>query len=175
MKEDSAPTSLDERLAKLPSDIVPPRNLWPGIVREILRRPRASPALAFAAAAAVICFAGALAWVVLHSRSEPGAAGAATAHVGASLAEPRDAGYLATRAELEKIFRERLELLDPTTRAKIETSLASIRAAREDITKALAADPESPVLEQLLESAWHDEFDLYDDVVRTTEPTLARI
>jgi hypothetical protein len=173
--KDSAPATLDEQLAKLASDIVPPRNLWPGIVREILRRPRASPALAFAAAAAVICFAGALAWVALHGRPGSSGSGAATANVGASLAEPRDAGYLATRAALEKTFHERLALLDPATRAQIETSLASIRAAREDIAKALAADPESPVLEQLLESAWHDEFDLYDDVVRTTQPTLARI
>jgi hypothetical protein len=171
----SAPTSLDQQLAKLAPDIVPPRNLWPGIVREILRRPRASPALAFAAAAAVICFAMALAWVVLHGRPGSSGSGAATAYVGASLAEPRDAGYLAARAALEQTFHERLALLDPATRAQIETSLASIRAAREDIAKALAADPESPVLEQLLESAWHDEFDLYDDVVRTTQPTLARI
>ena len=173
--KDSAPTTLDEQLAKLASDIVPPRNLWPGIVREILRRPRASPVLAFAAAAAMICFAGALAWAVLHSR--PGSSGseAATAYMGASLAEPRDAGYLATRAALEQTFHERLALLDPATRAQIEMSLASIRAAREDIAKALAAHPESPVLEQLLESAWHDEFNLYDDVLRTTQPTLARI
>jgi hypothetical protein len=173
--KDSAPTTLDEQLAKLASDIVPPRNLWPGIVREILRRPRASPALAFAAAAAVICFAGALAWVVLHGRPGSSGSGVAAAYIGASLAEPRDAGYLAARAALEKTFHERLTLLDPATRAQIETSLASIRAAREDIAKALAAHPESPVLEQLLESAWHDEFDLYDDVVRTTQPTLARI
>jgi hypothetical protein len=173
--KDTAPTTLDAQLAKLAPDIVPPRNLWPGIVREILRRPRASPALAFAAAAAVICFAGALAWVVLHSRPGSSASGATTGFVGASLAEPRDPGYLAARAALEKTFHERLALLDPATRAQIETSVASIRAAREDIAKALAAHPESPVLEQLLESAWHDEFDLYEDVVRTTQPNLARI
>jgi hypothetical protein len=174
--KDNAPATLDEQIAQLASDIVPPRNLWPGIMREILRRPRASPTLAFAAAAAVICFAGiALAWAVLHSR--PGSSGGAamTAYVGASLAEPRDANYLATRAALEQTFHERLALLDPATRAQIEMSLASIRAAREDIAKALAAHPESPVLEQLLESAWHDEFNLYDDVVRTTQLTLARI
>ena len=66
-------------------------------------------------------------------------------------------------------------LLDPPTRAKIEANLAVIHKARDDIRKALATDPDSPVLEQLLESAWHDEFDLYDDVIRTTQPTLARI
>jgi hypothetical protein len=173
--KDGARTTLEEQLAKLSPDIVPPRNLWPGIVREIVRRPRASPALAFAAAAAVISIAGALAWVVLHSRAEPIGSRPAAAHVAASFEEPREAGYLATRAALEETFHERLALLDPATRAQIESSLATIHAAREDIRKALAADPESPVLEQLLESAWHDEFDLYDDVVRTTQPSLARI
>jgi hypothetical protein len=173
--KDRVPTTLDEQLAKLATDIVPPANLWPGIAREIVRRPRASPALAFAAAAAVICFSGALAWVVLHGRAGSRAGEAATAYVDANLAEPRDANYLAARAELEKTFHERLALLDPATRAQIEMSLTSIRAAREEIAKALAAHPESPMLEQLLESAWHDEFNLYDDVVRTTQPTLARI
>jgi hypothetical protein len=173
--KDRAPATLDELLAKLACDIVPPRNLWPGIVREILHRPRASPAFAFAAAAAVLCFAGAVAWVVLHGRSGSSGSAAPTVFVGASLAEPRDASYLATRVALEKTFHERLALMDPATRAQIEMSVASIRAAREDIAKALAAHPESPVLEQLLESAWHDEFNLYDDVVRTTQPTLARI
>jgi len=173
--KDGARETLDEQLARLSPDIVPPRNLWPGIAREIVRRPRASPALAFAAAAAAICLAGALAFLVLRSRPSLMSPKAEAAYMAASLEEPHEAGYLAARAALEETFHERLALLDPATRAQIEQSLATIRAARDDIRKALAADPDSPVLEQLLESAWHDEFDLYDDVVRTTQPTLARI
>jgi hypothetical protein len=171
--KDGAPETLDEQLARLPPDIVPPRNLWPGIAREIARRPRASPAMAFAAAAAAICIAAALAWVVLHSRPTPVDPRLQTMSVAASFDEPHEAGYLAARAALEQTFQERVALLDPATRAQIESNLAAIRAAREDIRKALGKDPESPVLEQLLESAWHDEFDLYDDVVRTTQ--LARM
>jgi hypothetical protein len=173
--KDGARGNLDEKLARLAPDVAPPRDLWPGIAREIVRRPRASPVLAFAAAAGVICFAGVLAWVVLHGRPTGVAPRQESSYVAASLEEPREAGYLATRAALEETFHERLALLDPKTRAQIESNLATIRAAREDIRKALSTDPESPVLEQLLESAWHDEFDLYDDVVRTTQPTLARI
>jgi len=171
--KNGAPETLDEQLARLSPDIVPPRNLWPGIAREIVRRPRASPAMAFAAAAAAICIAGALAWVVLHSRSAPVTPPTEAAAMAASFDEPHEAGYLAARAALEQTFQERVALLDPATRTQIESNLAAIRAAREDIRKALARDPESPVLEQLLESAWHDEFDLYDDVVRTTQ--LARM
>lgn len=130
--------------------------------------------LAAAATVAVLMFAAAIVWAVLHAR------GATTAPAGAStlamsLEEPKDPGYLAARAELLDTFKERLALLDPPTRAKIEANLAVIHKARDDIRNALAADPDSPVLEQLLESAWHDEIDLYDDVIKTTQPTLARI
>ena len=172
--KDAARESLDVRLAKVPRDIAPQRYLWPSIVRGIDRRPRSTPQMAFAAAAAlaVVVVSAVVAWAVLHGRPAPGPA---LRTLAVSFEEPGDAHYVAARTALEQTFRERLALLDPDTRAKIESSLAVIRQARADLRKALAADPESPVLEQLLESAWHDEFDLYDGVVRTTQPTLARI
>ncbi len=165
--------SLDAELAKLSRDVVPPRNLWPAIARGIAQRPRTAPWFAFAAASTVICFAGALAWVVLRDRQV--SISAPPVDYAATFADPKDPRYIAARDELEQTFRERLALLDPNTRMQIESNLAMIQQAREDIRKALTAQPQSPVLEQLLESAWHDEFDLYDDVVRTTQPTLARI
>ena len=173
--KDPARESLDTRLTKLPRDIVPPRYLWPSIEREIERQPLRTPQAVLAAAAAVaaLMIAGAVVWAVLHSRAATNASGATS--IAMSLDEPHDPGYLAARAGLVDTFKERLAMLDPPTRAKIEANLAVIHQARDDIRKALAADPDSPVLEQLLESAWHDEFDLYDDVIRTTQPTLARI
>ena len=78
------------------------------------------------------------------------------------------------RDAVEKTFRERLALLAPATREKIESSLAVIQKAHEDIRKALAADPQSPVLEQLWESTGQEEFDLYDRVVQATQPTMTR-
>ena len=206
-----ARVSLDEELAKLSHDVPPQRDLWPGVVRGIVRTPRDAPGLSsapwmtYAASAAGLCLAAALAWVMLRSRAPssaigPGAAATAaaqgspprstqesaqdspaagartsTAGSGANLGEPSDPRYLAARAELERTFNQRLAQLDPATRAKIEADLASIRKARDDIRKALASQPDSPVLEQLLSSALHDEFDLYDAVVRTTQPTSARI
>jgi hypothetical protein len=168
--------TLDERLAKLPRDIVPPRYLWPSITREIARRPRSSPTMKFAAAAAVafLCVAAGLVGTLLHTRATS-PVGTPSQNMAASFDEPHDAGFIAARAAVQQTFMQRLTMLDPATRAKIEANLAMIHQAREDIRKALASDPGSPVLEQLLESAWHDEFDLYDDVIRTTQPTLARI
>jgi hypothetical protein len=190
--------SLDEELAKLSRDVSPQRDLWPGVVRGIVRAPRSAPRfasapwMAYAATSAGLCVAAALIWVMMHGRPPISANGPATAAnhaaggspatgtapaagLNASFGEPNDPHYLAARAELERTFNQRLTQLDPATRAKIEADLASIRKARDDIRKALAAEPDSPVLEQLLASALHDELDLYDDVVRTTQPTSARI
>jgi len=184
-------TPLDEELAKLSCEVDPPRDLWPGVVRGIVRTPRSAPRLgsapwvAYAASAAALCLAAALIWVTMDGHAPQSTAGPVTAAVpagtgpspgaGDMFGEPADAHYLAARAELERTFNQRLRQLDPATRAKIEADLASIRKARDDISKALAAQPDSPVLEQLLASALHDEFDLYNDVLRTTQPTSARI
>jgi hypothetical protein len=167
--------SLDRLIANLPKDVTPPRNLWPGIVERLVRAPRRAPPLALAAGivVAAACLASLLTWAVLQGRSVPRLI--QTEVVSSSFEEPTDAKYVLARDMMQKTYRERLALLEPATRAKIEASLAVIRQAHEDIRKALAADPGSPVLEQLWESTWHDEFDLYDRVVQATQPPMTRI
>jgi hypothetical protein len=176
--------SLDEQLADLARDVAPARDLWPGIAARLGRSPRRARSMWLAAAAGVAgaCVASALTWAVLNGRtSAPLSAPVsvpssvpAVAMRAPSFEELRNPRYVTARNSLEVDFRERLALLDPVTRGKIEASLAIIRQAHEDIRKALASDPESPVLEQLWQSTWHDEFDLYDHVVRSTEPTMTR-
>jgi hypothetical protein len=172
--KDRLQESLDEQLANLPRDIPPAANLWPGISARLGDRPRRARPMAWAAAAGVAgaCLASALTWAVLHGRPESPAAPLAVR--APSFDEPRNPSYVAARDDLEVNFRERLALLDPATRARIEASLAVIRRAHEDIRKALASDPACPVLEQLWQSTWHDELDLYDHVVRATQPTMTR-
>ena len=94
--------------------------------------------------------------------------------VSARLKGAENAGYLATRATLERDYRERVALLAPETRARIEQDLALIRSAHEDIRRALDSDPGSRVLLQLLQSTTEQEFDLYSTVGRNTEPLAAR-
>jgi hypothetical protein len=173
--KDPLQTSLDERLANLPRDIPPPRNLWPGVAARVHRGRLRSRPLAFAAAAAVAgaCLASALTWAVLHGR--PAAPVPQLATQAPNFDELKNPRYVAARDSLEVSFRERLALLDPATRKQIEASLAVIRQAHEDIRKALQKDPASPVLEQLWQSTWHDELDLYDHVVQATQPAMTRI
>jgi hypothetical protein len=172
---DGQQDSLDRLIANLPRDVTPPRNLWPGIVVRLVRAPRRAPPMALAAGivVAAACLASLFTWAVLQSRSAPRLLPTEVAK--SSFEEPTDAKYVLARDMMQKTFRERLALLEPATRVKIEASLAVIRQAHEDIHKALAADPESPVLEQLWESTWHEEFDLYDRVVQATQPPMTRI
>ncbi len=172
---DASQEKLDRLIAGLPRDIVPPGNLWPGIAARLSGRTRRAPQMALAAAIAMAAagLASFFTWAVLESRTVPRVIQSVAA--ANSFEEPRDPKYVQARAAVEKTFRERLALLEPATRAKIESSLAVIQKAHEDIRKALAADPQSPVLEQLWESTWHDEFDLYDRVVQATQPPTTRI
>jgi hypothetical protein len=172
---DRQPDSLDRLIANLPREIVPPGNLWPRVAARLSSRPRHAPPMALAAAIAMAAagLASLFTWAVLQGTSVPRVIQTVAATT--SFDEPRDPKYLLARDSVEKTFRDRLALLEPATRAKIESSLAVIQKAHEDIRKALAADPQSPVLEQLWQSTWHDEFDLYDRVVQATQPTMTRI
>jgi len=167
--------SLDRLIAGLPRDVVPPGNLWPGIAVRLSGRARRAQPMALAATLAIAAagLASFFTWAVLESRSVPSVVQSLAA--ANSFEEPRDPKYVLARAAVEKTFRERLGMLEPATRAKIESSLAVIQKAHEDIRKALAADPQSPVLEQLWESTWHDEYDLYDRVVQATQSPMTRI
>jgi hypothetical protein len=174
---DPVQKSLDDELAALSLEVAPSRNLWPAIAGRLQPGVRRRQPIFYAAAAGLAgaCLASALTWAVLHGRAAaPAAPEAPMAAQAAVFDEPRNPGYIAARAELEVSFRERIALLDPATRAKIEASLAVIRRAHEDIRKALASDPASPVLEQLWQSTSRDELDLYDHVVRATQPTMTR-
>jgi hypothetical protein len=166
---------LDRLIANLPKEVLPPGNLWPGVAARLTVKPRRTAPMALAAAVAMAAagLASFFTWAVIQSRSVPPVINAVAA--APSFDEPRDPKYVLARDSVEKTFRERLALLEPATRVKIEASLAVIQKAHEDIRKALAADPQSAVLQQLWESTWHDEFDLYDRVVRATQSTMIRI
>jgi len=173
---------LDALLAQLPRALPPERDLWPGIEAAI--RPAARRSLrrtwpyALAAGLAVVVVA-----VLLGGRASPPPV--EVARVAPAVGRPatgdvsrevvaRENEYRATRAALQRTYEERLALLSPGTRARIETDLASIRRAQADIRRALAADPGSRVLLRLYDSTTQQEFDLYSIVGRNTEPVATR-
>jgi hypothetical protein len=170
--------TLDERLAALPRELPPHRDLWPAIDAAIAPRARPSSRWSYALAAGVaVATLGMLVGVRLAREAAPAGAGRPVvdaALVAARLKSSEDADYLATRAQLERTYRERLALLAPDTRARIEQDLATIQRAQEDIRRALARDPGSRVLLELLQSTAEQEFNLYATVGDSTEPLASR-
>jgi hypothetical protein len=193
--------SLDDALASVQREVQPTRDLWPDIARQVGERgdpaaPRPTDLasvratrqarvvrvpwpLALAASLGVVCLVGALYWSVIR---QPGAApllarGASPAVPGntpVSFGPPQTAAYVAASAALERTFNERLKLLAPATRTRVQADLETIRRANADLRSALAHDPASPLLLQLLHSTWQQEIDLYTSVAQSTEPLLRR-
>ena len=187
--------SLDDALASVPRDVQPTRDLWPGIHQAMGERTAGAPTdlaavraarsarmqwpLALAASLGVVCLVGALCWSVIHERASPNltARTPASAIPGNTLVNfgpPQTAAYLAAHAALERTFNERLKLLAPATRARVQADLETIRRANADLRSALAHDPASPLLLQLLQSTGQQEIDLYTSVAQSTEPLLRR-
>jgi hypothetical protein len=173
------PKSLDEQLAALPRAIAPPQQLWSQIEAAIQPPvPRSRWPLALAASVAVAAVSVMVSWKLLPAPAVPPSARNAPALTppvtSVSFALPQQPAYVQARAQLEQVFRQRLNLLQPATRAKIEANLKIIRDADDDIRRALEADPASPLLLQQLQSTQRQELDLYTNVARNTDPAIGR-
>ena len=177
------PRALEARLAALPRELPPARDLWPGI--EAALAPRAPAVrrwpLALAAGLAIGALGVLLGARLAREPPPPGPTGAsggtgplASVMVAARLKGAENAEFLATRVALERTYHERLAMLAPATRAQIEQDLVLIQSARDDIRDALTRDPGSRVLLQLLQSTTEQEFTLYSTVGRNTEPFAPR-
>jgi hypothetical protein len=164
---------LDARLRALPTDIAPSRDLWPGIAAGIsmpmanteaaARRPAPRATFAIAAGIAIAALGGLVGWEAARQMRP-----AATTALAEPVEAPHTAKYLATRELLEASYRQRVTLLAPTTRLRIERDLRTVRQAIADIRAALAADPDSRVLSELLASTSQQELDIYAAVATGT-------
>lgn len=190
-ERDRIDRELDGLLASVKREVPPSKDLWASIEAQLeprqAARPRATWTYALAAGVCAIALTALVTWELATRPTVPVAANGSPAMIvpgaagstgrpllAAAFDAPSDARYLQARAALEKTFRERLDLLSPETRTRIEQNLAVIRSANDDIRAALAADPNSPLLQQLLESTWQQEIDLYTTVNHNTEPALPR-
>jgi hypothetical protein len=169
-------TTLDELLSAMPRAVEPPADLWPQIATLTHRPPRPARLMNLAASLAV----ASLVLLMARSALREGAqvpmkpVGTSSPMTSVSFSLPDAARYQSARAAMEATFYERLKLLRPETRTTIEANLQIIRKANEEIRRALDSDPASPLLLQLLNDTYQQEFDLYENVARNTEPTQGR-
>jgi len=167
------PDSLPVRLARLPREIPPERDLWSGIDARLAgRRPAWHFGLGIAAGLAII----ALSLLVSVEPRRPGGTELAGARSAAPGAPPvaresgaRDANYEHTQETLERAFRSELRQLPKATQARLIQDLDVIHKARSDIRAALAANPDSPLLQALLADTWQQEMEFYANVSSTPD------
>jgi len=167
--------------ARMPSPLAPPPR--PNARSRILAA-RSWP-LALAAGFAMVATVGALVGWQLARLRPPSVASLPTLAPPAPTAPgqgvesggfevPETQNFVATRTSLQRTYEQRLALLAPATRTRLERDMATIQAANADIRRALAADPQSAVLNHLLASTLQQEFDLYATVIRNTAPAVTR-
>ena len=178
-------------------ELMPSRDLWPGIAAVIAAPLKAGSATVIplptalhsqagppglfltrpqlAAAAVVLMMISATAtWIAgpgIAVRQAPGVAAAAPASEAlfASDVSEAPAGLADELQQLESVLLDVGGRLDANTFRIIENNLAVIDRAIEDSRRALAVDPESDFLEEHLARVWERKLDYLQGVVRVAE------
>jgi hypothetical protein len=175
------------RAAELPKEIAPARDLWPAIAARLASAPQRAESRVFGWSAAlaagflVASVSALLTWGLMRE-PDPAATGLADSAVSAPAIMPVNYGSnsalgakeLAARDELLVQFRARLDELSPQTRAAVVKNLAIIQRAADEIDAALAQDPASGLLNELLLGAYKQELQLYSKVVTAGDGTTRR-
>ena len=158
MNDDKLKTALQ----RLPRELQPGRDLWPGIEGRIRQRRAATrPAWSYGLAASLLVAvaAGGL-WAGSHLQKP---SGTPQEIVGGNSSAPLDP-YLAQRAAYAEQSVQTATDLAPATRAVILRNLRIIEGSMQDIQAALDKDPNNPRLRALL-------FDLYQNEARLLAAT----
>jgi len=187
---------LDQLLASLPREVPPERDLWQDIHAEIAKTPivtDAAPVVHFSSSRWFQIAAGVLLVLATSfttyfvtrqslqdeiamqvAQQEPMPAPTLNAMPVNFGAEALSAEYLQARADLDKVFEQRIKTLPPSARAKLERNLADLRQAANEISATLAEHPSDPLLQDLLMSTYQRELQLLADVSYVTTPNAAR-
>lgn len=158
---------------QLPRGVAPQRDLWPGIAEAIdserkapSRGPRGWNRVWAQAAAVVLLVGGSsgLTWLAMQQdvpdgATEPPAEVLNFQPVAGTFGSQYHLGaeFVDARNNLEARLEEELKRLSPETRAEVEASLNTIRAAIVEMNLALADQPDNALLQQLLMNAYRDE------------------
>jgi hypothetical protein len=175
------------RAARLNAPVKPGRDLWPYIERAIKaparpNRPAWNGAWA-QAAAVVLLVAGSsgITYLAVNDGGDPIVPVVETqplvfSPVSGSFGSQYNLGpdYQDARRDLAARIDDKLEHLAPETREDVVANLESIRKAIEDINKALAEEPDSVLLQELLLDTYRDELSLMSKVDVITRAAMRR-
>jgi hypothetical protein len=184
---------LDAQARRLPVDIPPERDLWPGIAARIAEAPAPESGPrdwrmvgAIAAAVALVAVSSMVTLWVAGPREPavvavPSAPSGMTRQArtipgGATFGPDVSLGpkYERARQQLSRDLDEQLSALPPESRDVVEKNLAQIRQALSEINSALAEDPGNLLLQQLLMAAYQDEMSMLMEMNRMAQSLTTR-
>ena len=177
------------KAAELPKDVEPPHDLWPGIAARLGEAPRTSEPrgfrwpMALAAGFLVASVSALLTWSLVRA-PDPASLPPQVAVTGPQVADIVPVSYgpnsgltaqeLVARDELVVRFRETFATLRPETRDAIVKNLAIMQTAADQIDAALAKDPASGMLKNMLVGTYKQELQLYSTVVTSGDGLTRR-
>ena len=158
---------LESGLKRLPREVQPAHDLWPGIEARLKTRRAAQPLWAYSLAASLlVAVATGGLWIGLGHQK----AGTPQETVATGATNPATDAYFAQRAAYAEQSVNTATDLSPATRAVILKNLRIIEGSMQDMQAALDKDPNNPRLRALL-------FDLYQNEARllaTTQQAQAK-
>lgn len=164
---------LRAHVERLPEELSPPRDLWPGIHERVVRssRARRSRARLAAVGGSALALAAAAGFVVaMRGRPTTGPAGTATASFVApapfaTAMFPGESDYVSAQKMLDEELAARRGQLPATETTVIDENLRIVDAAIAATRAALASRPEDMELRAELDRDWEDKIDLLRDAV----------
>ena len=171
--------------AELATEVTPERDLWPEIEQAISQPARPARTVwnsVWAQAAVVLLLIGGSSGVTYLALTNDAETLSPVAGGPTLVFEPVSGrfgsmyhlgpGYQDARRALTVKVDEELSRLTPEERAEVQKNIDVIRAAIDDINKALAAEPDNALLQTLLLNTYREELDL---MMRVDEITGAAI
>lgn len=174
---------LDAALSRVPREVPPTRDLWPGILAQIEASSTTSGGpdvrrrqtwMPWAAAVLMAVGASFSTYLVMQSTQDDQTIAALPASKQMQSADPMsvravlETEYVNARANLDETFAKRLASLPPEARAKVERNLEDLRRAAREISRTLEQHPSDPLLQELLMSTYQRELRLLADVTQMT-------
>jgi hypothetical protein len=166
--------------SKLSTEISPERDLWPGIEQAIRVPQRSRWTPRFAQAAAVVLLVGAssmITWVATKDQTrivEVVPAGLVFEQASFGGRYALGVGYQEAHRDLQAQLDSEMERLSPEARKEVEDNLAMIRGAIGQINKALADEPDNPLLQELLLQTYREELAMMQRVGGLTQHVMSR-